>query len=64
MQSKLATYDKTKRLAFGLQILDWVIVTGDLLLSFRGIQGSFIVECTFHILFTDKTILAHSVLLV
>lgn len=64
MQSKLVTYDKTKRLAFGLQILDWVIVTGGLLLSFRGIQGLFIVECTFHILFTDKTILAHSVLLV
>lgn len=64
MQSKLATYDKTKRLAFGLQILDWVIVTGGLLLSFRGIHGLFIVECTFHILFIDKTILAHSVLLV
>ena len=61
MQSKLATY-KTKGLAFGLQILDWAIVTGGLLLSFRGIQGLFIVECTFHILF--KTILAHSVLLV
>lgn len=63
MQSKLATY-KTKGLAFGLQILDWAIVTGGLLLSFHGIQGLFIVECTFHILFTDKTILAHSVLLV